>query len=65
MWQRGLNWAAIVLVGIFGLTWIGVVVFADDTSVLWARIAQVAFGLLLAGWAVQKAAIMVKGVTSR
>jgi hypothetical protein len=35
MWQRGLNWAAIALVGIFGLMWLGVVVFADVTSAPW------------------------------
>jgi hypothetical protein len=58
MWQRGLNWAAIVLVGIFGLMWVGVVVYADEASAPWMRIAQVLFGFLLLGWAVHKAVSM-------
>lgn len=58
MWQRGLNWAAIVLVGGFGLMWLGVVIFAIDSTAAWVRIVQAAFGLLLAGWALQKTASM-------
>jgi hypothetical protein len=60
MWQRGLNWAAIVLVGGFGLMWLGVVIYVADTSTLWMRLAQAAFGLLLAGWAVQRATVMMR-----
>lgn len=60
MWQRGLNWAAIILVGGFGLMWLGVVIFATDVTAIWVRVAQVAFGVLLAGWAVQKTALMVR-----
>jgi hypothetical protein len=60
MWHRGLNWAAIILVGIFGLMWVGVVVYADRTSALWMRVAQVVFGLLLFGWAVAKAVAMFR-----
>ncbi|MEO3805702.1 hypothetical protein [Nonomuraea sp. B1E8] len=59
MWQRGLNWAAILLVGIFGLMWVGIVVYADHFSSLWMRIVQVVFGVLLLGWAVQKAIEMI------
>ncbi|GAA0950560.1 hypothetical protein GCM10009560_70190 [Nonomuraea longicatena] len=60
MWQRGLNWAAIVLVGGFGLMWLGVVIYVADTSAPWMRLAQAAFGLLLAGWAVQRATVMMR-----
>lgn len=59
MWQRGLNWAAILLVGTFGLTWVGIVICADDTSGPWMRAAQILFGLLLLGWAIQKAVVMI------
>lgn len=59
MWQRGLNWVAIALVGCFGVTWTGVVLFADDTSTPWIKVAQTLFGILLTGWAVQKATVMV------
>jgi hypothetical protein len=58
MWQRGLNWAAIVLVGGFGLTWLGAVMYADGATALWIRVVEAAFGLLLIGWAVHKAALM-------
>lgn len=60
MWQRGLNWAAIVLVGGFAIIWLGVVIFATETASVWVRVAQAAFGLLLAGWAVQKTALMIR-----
>lgn len=59
MWQRGLNWAAIILVGIFGVMWVGVVIYADHGSSVWMRIVQVVFGVTLLGWAVQKAVWMV------
>ncbi|SEN82192.1 hypothetical protein SAMN05660976_08398 [Nonomuraea pusilla] len=59
MWQRGLNWAAILFVGIFGVMWIGIVVYADQTSAMWMRVVQAVFGLLLLGWAGLKAAMMV------
>ncbi|WP_327089627.1 hypothetical protein OIE66_03110 [Nonomuraea sp. NBC_01738] len=55
-----MNWAAIILVGGFGLMWLGVVIFATDVTAIWVRVAQVAFGVLLAGWAVQKTALMVR-----
>jgi hypothetical protein len=61
MWQRGLNWAAILLVGTFGLMWVGVVIYADSISAPWLRIAQILFGILLLGWAVHKAALMIMG----
>lgn len=59
MWQRRLNWAAVALVGIFGLMWVGVVIYADQNSSLWMRVVQVAFGVLLLGWAVQRAVMML------
>ncbi|MEV0389844.1 hypothetical protein [Nonomuraea sp. NPDC050643] len=59
MWQRGLNWAAVILVGIFGLMWVGVVIYADQSSAPWMRVAQVVFGIVLLGWAVQKAVLML------
>ncbi|MDP4510567.1 hypothetical protein OHA25_19735 [Nonomuraea sp. NBC_00507] len=61
MWQRGLNWAAIILVGTFSLMWVGVVIYADELSPPWMRIAQAAFALLLLGWSVQKAIAMIAG----
>jgi hypothetical protein len=61
MWQRGLNWAAILLVGVFSVMWVGVVIYVDDSSAPWMRAAQVVFGLLLLGWAVQKATLMIMG----
>ncbi|MFC5830020.1 hypothetical protein [Nonomuraea insulae] len=54
MWQRWLNWAAVIMVGIFGLMWVGIVIYADQGSSLWMRLIQVLFGLTLMGWAVQK-----------
>ncbi|GGO81977.1 hypothetical protein GCM10012289_72150 [Nonomuraea cavernae] len=59
MWQRGLNWAAIILVGVFGLMWLGVVIYADEASPLWMRIAEAVFGVLLACWAIRKAILMI------
>ncbi|GAA3202990.1 hypothetical protein GCM10010486_86490 [Nonomuraea roseoviolacea subsp. carminata] len=59
MWQRGLNWAAVAFVGIFGLMWVGVVIYADAQSALWMRAGETIFGLLLTGWAVQRAAKMI------
>ncbi|MGP3964536.1 hypothetical protein ACTWPT_52120 [Nonomuraea sp. 3N208] len=56
-----MNWAAIILVGIFGLMCVGVVIYADEFSAPWMRIAQVVFGLLLLGWSVQKAIAMILG----
>jgi hypothetical protein len=63
MWQRGLNWAAVILVGTFGLMWIGVVIYADESSAPWIRISQAIFALLLFGWAVQKAIALIVGKT--
>jgi hypothetical protein len=59
MWQRGLNWAAILLVGGFGLMWLGVAFYADDTSATWVRVFQLAFGVALAAWAVRKTGQMI------
>ncbi|MGP4095952.1 hypothetical protein [Nonomuraea sp. KM90] len=39
--------------------WVGIVIYADHGSSLWMRIVQVVFGLLLLGWAVQRAVRMV------
>lgn len=66
MWQRGLNWAAIILVGVFGVLWAGVVIYADHGSTFWMRVVQVVFGGALLGWAVQRAVWMVmQGVSDR
>jgi len=59
MLQRGLNWAAVVLVGVFGLMWVGIVVYADLASPMWMRIVQVVFGVLLFAWAVRKAFLLI------
>jgi hypothetical protein len=60
MWQRGLNWAAVVLVGLFGLMWVGIVIYADLGSPLWMRVVQIVFGVLLFGWAVRKAFLLIR-----
>jgi hypothetical protein len=62
MWQRGMNWAAIALVGIFGLMLLGVVVYADVASAPWVRIVQAVFALFLLGWAVWKTVVMISKV---
>ncbi|MEV1169566.1 hypothetical protein [Nonomuraea sp. NPDC049784] len=60
MWQRRLNWAAVALVAIFGLMWVGVVLYADPSSSLPMQIVQVIFGLVLLGWAAHKAFSMIR-----
>ena len=59
MWQRWFNWAAIVLVGGFSLMWLGVIIYVNDTSTLWMRVFQLAFGAALAAWAVRKTTLMI------
>ncbi|NJP96868.1 hypothetical protein HCN51_46865 [Nonomuraea sp. FMUSA5-5] len=59
MWQRGMNWTAIVVVGIFGVMWVGIVIYADQGSPLWMRIVQVIFGLFLLAWSVRKAVTLL------
>ncbi len=54
MWQRGMNWAAIALVAVFSLTWLGVVVYADLDSAVWVRVTQIFVALSLLGWAARK-----------
>ncbi|MFC4062740.1 hypothetical protein ACFOWE_30985 [Planomonospora corallina] len=60
MWQQGMNWAAATLVGVFGVLWVGVVVFAAADVPMWSRIAQTVFGSFFAGWAVYKAALLLR-----
>ncbi|MBB2913577.1 hypothetical protein FHS43_004881 [Streptosporangium becharense] len=60
MLQRGLNWAAATLVGVFGFVWIGVVVFAAVEVSVWARIGQICFGAFLTGWALYKASLLLR-----
>ncbi len=60
MWQQGMNWAATTLVGVFGVLWVGVVVFAATDVSIWARIGQTAFGSLLTGWALYKAFLLLR-----
>ncbi|MGR6914777.1 hypothetical protein ACU635_11060 [[Actinomadura] parvosata] len=54
-----MNWTAIVVVGIFGLMWVGIVIYADQGSPLWMRIVQVIFGLFLLAWSVRKAVTLL------
>ncbi|MDH2429788.1 hypothetical protein [Sphaerisporangium sp. TRM90804] len=54
MWDRGLNWAAVALVGAFGLLWLGVVLFAATATSGWLRVVQTVFSLGLICWAVRK-----------
>jgi O-antigen/teichoic acid export membrane protein len=60
MVQRGLNWAATTLVGVFGFVWIGVVVFAAVDAPTWARVGQASFGTCLALWALYKASRLLR-----
>ncbi|MEV4061468.1 hypothetical protein [Nonomuraea dietziae] len=60
MWQKVGNWAAVALVGGFSLLWTGVVLFAVEPSPDWVRVTQVAFGVLLAGWAAHKTSSMLR-----
>ncbi|MFC6556285.1 hypothetical protein [Nonomuraea cavernae] len=39
--------------------WLGVVIYADEASPLWMRIAEAVFGVLLACWAIRKAILMI------
>ncbi|WP_269433658.1 hypothetical protein [Nonomuraea sp. SBT364] len=41
------------------MLWLGVVVYADVASAPWMRAGQAVFALLLLGWAVRKAALMI------
>jgi hypothetical protein len=59
MWQRWFNWAAIALVGGFSLIWMGVVIYVEDTPILWVRVGQLVFGAALAAWAVRKTTLMI------
>lgn len=54
MWIRGLNWGAVAFVAMFGVLWLGVVVFAATTTPGWLRAVQAAFSVCLIGWAVRK-----------
>ncbi|MFG1948101.1 hypothetical protein [Nonomuraea sp. NPDC048826] len=59
MWQRGKNWAAITLVAVFNLMWLGVVVYADVTAAFWSRVTQALVALFLLGWAARKTVQMI------
>jgi hypothetical protein len=54
-----MNWAAITLVGVFSLMWLGVIIYTDDGSPFWLHAVQIVFGLLLAGWAARKTVWMI------
>lgn len=60
MWRRGLNWGATTLVGVFGVLWIGVVVFAVTDGPVWGRLGQGAFGVFLVGWSLRKATLLLR-----
>jgi hypothetical protein len=54
MWKRGMNWAAVTLVGVFGVLWLGVVVFAATATAGWMRAGQAVFSICLIGWAIRR-----------
>ncbi|MFC4587524.1 hypothetical protein [Sphaerisporangium corydalis] len=60
MWERGLNWGAITLVAVFGLLWLGVVVFAATTAPGWLRAAQAVLSIGLIGWATKKSLLLIR-----
>ncbi|GII89340.1 hypothetical protein Ssi03_73300 [Sphaerisporangium siamense] len=63
MWKRGLNWAAVTLVAVFGLLWLGVVVFAATSTSGWLRIVQAVFSVSLVGWAIRKSTLLIRATT--
>ncbi|RCG29531.1 hypothetical protein DQ384_21150 [Sphaerisporangium album] len=63
MWKRGLNWAAVTLVAVFGLLWLGVVVFAATATSGWLRTIQALFSLFLIGWAIRKSVHLIRTAT--
>ncbi|GGS64698.1 hypothetical protein GCM10010156_24510 [Planobispora rosea] len=65
MWQRGMNWAATSLVGVFGLLWLGVVVFAAVDASMWSRLGQGGFSTFLMGWACYKAGLLLRRTEPR
>ncbi|MFC7647936.1 hypothetical protein ACFQX6_51235 [Streptosporangium lutulentum] len=65
MLQRGLNWVATTLVGVFGFAWVGVVVFAAVDAPAWARVGQASFGACLASWALYKAGLLLRRTEPR
>ncbi|MEV4567120.1 hypothetical protein AB0K12_25415 [Nonomuraea sp. NPDC049419] len=54
---------AVVLVGLFGLMWVGIVIYADQGSPGWMRVVQIVFGVFLLGWAVRKTYLMISHAT--
>lgn len=60
MWQRGLDWGATTLVGVFGILWIGVVVFAVAEGPMWTSLGQCVFGAFLIGWSLHKAFLLLR-----
>ncbi|MFI6456564.1 hypothetical protein ACIBF6_34010 [Streptosporangium amethystogenes] len=60
MLQRGLNWAAATLVGVFGFVWTGVVMFAAVETSAWTWIGQASFGAFLTCWALYKVSLLVR-----
>lgn len=65
MWQRRLDWAATVFVGVFGVLWIGVVTFAAFDTSMWSRIGQALFGAFLVGWSLRKAGLLLRRTLSK
>ncbi|ACZ90988.1 hypothetical protein [Streptosporangium roseum] len=65
MWQRRLDWAATVFVGVFGVLWVGVVAFAAFDAAMWSRIGQGVFGTFLVGWSLHKAGLLLRRTLSK
>ncbi|MFC7388112.1 hypothetical protein [Sphaerisporangium rhizosphaerae] len=60
MLMRGLNWAAVTLVAVFGMLWLGVVVFAATATPGWLRAIQIVFSVGLLGWAGRKSLSLIR-----
>ncbi|MDF5755625.1 hypothetical protein [Spongiactinospora sp. TRM90649] len=60
MGRMCLDWAAIALVGVFGVLWTGVVVFAAVDTPIVMRVAQAGFGVFLMLWTGSRSVRLVR-----